>query len=114
MVHYWYAMGIIASTQMSQCKEHKMEYGALETQPVDKARENRLRRHADRLGLGLRKSRARYFRPDNQGGYMLFDVHTGAPQDGWNYDLDLDYVEEYLRESESALKIEAQNRPRTR
>ena len=66
----------------------------------DKVRENRLRRKADRLGLRLLKSRAQLWRHDNQGGYMIISIDQRIPIEGWNYDLDIDYVEQFLDDYE--------------
>ena len=71
---------------------------------VDKVRENRLRRKADRLGLRLLKSRAREWRHDNQGGYMIISIDNQVPIEGWNYDLDIEYVEQYLDDYEKTVR----------
>jgi hypothetical protein len=42
---------------------------------AEKVRENRLRRQARRLGLELRKSRARALRVDDQGLWRIADRH---------------------------------------
>jgi hypothetical protein len=68
---------------------------------VDKVREDRLRRMADRQGLRLMKSRARDPRDITFGGYQLTDIQTGGLVAGWGnaergYALDLDEVEEWL------------------
>lgn len=62
---------------------------------VEKAREARLRRLADKLGFRLRKSR----RAVDAGNYALLDVDTGFAAIGLGplgYDADLDEVEEWL------------------
>ena len=69
----------------------------------DKVRENRLRRQAYRLGLMLRKSRARRIHLDDLGGYMLIDTQYNAIVGGDKFNLDLDGVEEMLDEREGSL-----------
>jgi hypothetical protein len=69
----------------------------------DKVRENRLRRMAQRQGLGLKKSRARDPRARSYGGYMLIDVDANWIVAGaWPFDfsLTLDAVEEYLTDAD--------------
>lgn len=62
----------------------------------EKARENRLRRLAERLGFVLHKDRARLWAVDHQGGYKLVDAYTGAIQLGAYYEATLDTVEAFL------------------
>jgi len=69
-----------------------------------KARENRLRRWAGRLGYQLRKDRSRSWGLEHRGAYMVIDVDTGAPIIGWNYDTDLDEAEEWLGAEEQRLR----------
>ena len=67
--------------------------------PMDKVRENRLRRKADRQGLRLIKSRRRDPDAIDFGGYMLADIQTGGAVLGsghFLYQADLDEVESYL------------------
>ena len=65
---------------------------------TDAAREQRLRRHADRHDLVLRKSRIRgRTTVDDFGGYMLVDARSNVVVCGLRWDLDLDDVEEWLR-----------------
>ena len=65
----------------------------------EKVRENRLRRMANRQGLGLQKCRARDPRALGYGSYRLIDLNLNAviyhdPCSG--YGRDLDDVEGYL------------------
>lgn len=74
-------------------------------EPDDKARESRLRRRAKRLGLTLRKSRARRLTLDDRGLYRV--VKEGWIVAGEKFDLTLDDVEALLdrleaQESEKA------------
>lgn len=62
----------------------------------EKARENRLRRKGGRLGIIIKKSRARNWSIDNRGGYMLIDAETNCVIDGSKFELDLDGVESGL------------------
>jgi hypothetical protein len=70
---------------------------------VDKARENRVRRWAERLGCSLRKSRARHVRLSDHGNYQLRDAAQNNVVAGEHFDLDLGAVEEELRRREAAL-----------
>jgi hypothetical protein len=70
---------------------------------MDKARENRARRWAERLGVGLRKSRARRVRLHDHGGYQLRDLDRDEVMAGARHELDLAAVEEELRRREAAL-----------
>ncbi|MGI6225746.1 MAG: hypothetical protein ACOYJ1_05760 [Peptococcales bacterium] len=70
----------------------------------EKVRENYLRRQADRLGWALRKSRAKKWSIDNQGGYMIIDPFTNSVVFGEKYDLDLKDVEKILNEQEEKLR----------
>jgi hypothetical protein len=75
---------------------------------VDKVRENRLRRMAERQGLRLVKSRRRDPHAIDYGGYMLEDLATGGVVAGtgaigrpyWS----LDDVEEWLVDGENAVR----------
>jgi hypothetical protein len=67
----------------------------------DKVYENRVRRHAARLGYQLRKSRAQRIHLDNHGEYMLVDVHRSAIVMGERFNADLDDIEKYLDEAEA-------------
>ena len=71
---------------------------------TDKARENALRRQAKRLGLVLRKSRARHWSLHNQGGYMVIDAEYNAVAQGSDFELTLDDVAEYLEKYERELR----------
>jgi hypothetical protein len=70
----------------------------------DKVRENRLRRWATRLGLILRKGRARNWNVDDHGGYMLVDAYQNYVCAGSRFDLTLDDVETWLADSEKEQK----------
>ncbi|MBB3770984.1 hypothetical protein FHS55_001579 [Angulomicrobium tetraedrale] len=66
---------------------------------VDKVRENRLRRKAQRQGLRLEKSRRRDPDALDHGGWMLIDIASNAIVFGSGaapYRADLDAVEAYL------------------
>jgi hypothetical protein len=78
--------------------------------PSEKARENRARRHAERLGLVLRKSRARHLHVDDFGGYQVIDPNHTAIVCGEKYDLSLDDVERFLDGAEQALRAQAPKR----
>ncbi len=69
-----------------------------------KARENRLRRWAGRLGYQLRKDRSRSWGLEHRGAYMVVNLGTGAPVIGWNFDVDLGEVEEFLDAEEQRLR----------
>lgn len=69
----------------------------------EKVRENRLRRWADRLGLSLRKSRARHWHFDDRGGYRIIDAFHNVIEAGEKFDLDLDDVEAFLEAREKDL-----------
>lgn len=73
---------------------------------TDKARENRLRRWAARLGVYVRKSRARTWHFDDRGGYRIVDPFTNTVLAGEKFDLTMDDVEEFLQEYEARLKGE--------
>jgi hypothetical protein len=64
----------------------------------EKVREARLRRLANKQGLGLAKSRKRVGDLDvnDWGGYMVFDRSNNSVECGQRFDLDLDDVEKYL------------------
>ena len=72
-------------------------------QTQDKVRENRVRRTAQRLGLVLKKSRARSVHLNDLGGYMLVDAYLNAVVVGGRYDLDLEDVEAYLADTQKRL-----------
>ena len=67
----------------------------------DKVWENRLRRMAKRLGLSLRKSRARETHLNDRGGYMIVSGKMVAAGD--RFELDLSDVEDILRDTEDAI-----------
>jgi hypothetical protein len=66
----------------------------------EKARENRLRRMADRYGLRLLKARSRDVRAIDYGCYALADLETSGIVFGISaigrFDASLDDIEEYL------------------
>jgi hypothetical protein len=67
---------------------------------VDKVRENRLRRMAERQGYVLVKSRRRDPQAYDFGGYMVVEMTTGGVVLGSHplpYSLDLDAVEGWLK-----------------
>ena len=71
----------------------------------DKVRENYLRRKAARLGLSLKKSRAKKIHIDDFGGYMITDPYNGnAIVRGSRFELDIEDVAEFLDEYEQTLK----------
>lgn len=72
----------------------------------EKTRENYLRRQAKRLGLALKKSRAKKWNYDNQGDYMLIDPYTNCVFDGAKFELSIDDVAEILNEYEEELKAQ--------
>jgi hypothetical protein len=65
---------------------------------AEKVRENRLRRQARRLGLELRKSRARAVRADDAGLWRIAD-RRGRPRWGRRWELSLDEAEAILRDA---------------
>lgn len=69
----------------------------------DKVYENRLRRKAARLGLALRKSRARRLYLNNQGGYRIVDPYHNFIVAGERFDLSLEEVEAFLDDYEQEL-----------
>ena len=62
-----------------------------------KTRENKVRKDLQKLGYGLHKSRGRNV-PVDMGGYMIYDLEYNAVVAGPNYELSLEYVENYVRE----------------
>lgn len=62
---------------------------------LEKARENRLRKALRRQGFILTKSRS-YIPPDIYDGYRILDGFSGSVVNGWNWELDLDAVEEFV------------------
>lgn len=70
--------------------------------PEEKARENRLRRMADRRGYRLVKSRRRDPGALEYGGYMLIKIENnfvacGQGNAGRGYAADLDEIEAFLK-----------------
>jgi len=76
----------------------------------EKVRENSLRRKAKRLGLEIRKSRAKTIHLDDLGGYRIIDPwNSDALVWGERFELELDDVEQYLNEYEEQLKESHKN-----
>jgi hypothetical protein len=73
---------------------------------VDKVRENRVRRWAQRLGHSVEKSRARMIHIDDLGAYRLLDDRNTVVE-GVKFDATLDDIERYLRLVEAALRGDA-------
>ena len=73
----------------------------------EKVRENYLRRQAKRLGLLLKKSKAKKWSGNNQGGYMIIEAEKNFILWGDNYGLNIDDVEGFLNEYEEKLKKES-------
>ncbi len=69
-----------------------------------KARENRLRRWAGRLGYQLRKDRSRSWGLEHRGAYLVVSLNTDIPSIGCNFDADLDEVELFLDAEEQRLR----------
>jgi hypothetical protein len=63
----------------------------------DKSRLDTLRRRAKRIGLRLEKSRQRTLHLNNRGGLMLIDNYSNIARAGWDYDLDLDDAEYWIK-----------------
>ena len=70
---------------------------------TDKVLENLCRRRATRVGLYLRKSRAKRLSVDNRGEYMLIELDHNAIVAGQRFDLSLSDVVEWLDEYEQRL-----------
>lgn len=66
---------------------------------AEKTRENRLRRHARRLGLRVENSRVRLFHLNDRGLGRLADGRNRVV-DGDRHDLTLDWLEKVLIEVE--------------
>ena len=75
------------------------------TYEVNKVRENYLRRQASRLDLQLKKSRARRWDYNNQGGFMITDLYTNMVVFGSCCELNIEDVSELLNEYEDGLKL---------
>ena len=75
------------------------------TYEVNKVRENYLRRQAGRLDLQLKKSRARRWDLNNQGGFMITDLYTNMVVFGSRCELNIEDVSELLNEYEDGLKL---------
>jgi hypothetical protein len=70
----------------------------------EKVKENLLRRQAKRLGLDIKKSRAKKWSIDNQGGYMITDPAMNAVIWGDRFQLDIEDVEKLLNDYEEKLR----------
>lgn len=68
-----------------------------------KVRENFCRRQAKRLGLFLRKSRAKKTNIDDWGGYMIIDPFFNTIIAGEKFNLSLEEVEIFLNGTEEDL-----------
>jgi hypothetical protein len=75
---------------------------------TEKARENRLRRWAGRLGYALHKDRARSWGVDHRGRYMVVLPSENCIVIGERYDQSLDDVEAFLAEAEAELRARSQ------
>ena len=71
---------------------------------TDKVLENLCRRRAVRVGLYLRKSRAKRWSVDDHGEYMLIELDHNAIVAGQRFDLNLSDVVEWLDEYEQSLR----------
>lgn len=71
---------------------------------VNKVKENYLRRQAKRLGLHLKKSRAKKWSYDDQCKYQIIDPYYNFIKWGEKFDLSIDDVEEILNKHEEKLK----------
>jgi hypothetical protein len=58
--------------------------------------EQAMRRQLTKMGYALKKSRVRNISADNQGGYMIVQVDSGAVCAGSKYDLELKDVEQFI------------------
>jgi len=70
------------------------------TENTTTAQERRVRRHAQREGYRVHKSRAWKHVPniDNHGEFMLIDTDRNFAVLGVRYDASLDEIEEFLRD----------------
>jgi hypothetical protein len=71
--------------------------------PVNRLRQNRVRRWADRLGYRLNRSPARMLHTNDLGWYQLEDVYSTTVPFGVDYDLSLNDVETILQDQERYL-----------
>lgn len=69
----------------------------------EKVRENYCRRQAKRVGLFLRKSKAKKTNIDDWGGYMIINPLLNTIEAGQKFDLSLEGVEKFLNEAEEEL-----------
>lgn len=58
-----------------------------------KAREDKARKQLAKQGYSLKKSRAKIYTADNQGGYMI--LQDGTIQAGERFDMTLEDVEQF-------------------
>jgi len=70
----------------------------------EKARENRLRRRAKRLGLWLKKSRAKQWSLNNRMGYTLIDPYSNTCVWGPEFNESLTNIENDLDNYEAKLR----------
>ena len=75
----------------------------------EKARENRVRRQADRFGYVLMKDRARRLSLGHFGDYMVVHAATDSVVWGSRFDATLDQIESFLAEEESRLRAGGAN-----
>lgn len=64
----------------------------------EKTRENKLRRALRKADYLLRKSEAAAISADDLGGYRIVDLYTNAVIAGARFELDLDDVEEFVKD----------------
>lgn len=63
------------------------------------ANERQIRRALSKAGYALRKSRIRNINADNLGGYMVVDATSNYVVAGARYDLTLEDVAEWLKQT---------------
>lgn len=76
----------------------------------EKILENLLRRQAKRLGLALRKSRAKRIHLDNFGEYGIIDPYENFVVAGSRFDLSLEDVKDFLDEYEKNMEEDQKNK----
>lgn len=59
-----------------------------------------LRRRAAKLGFKIEKSNWRRDSIDNHGGYRIVDVSTNTVVDGVRFDLEIDYIADFIADQE--------------
>ena len=63
---------------------------------TEKAREDKLSAKLHEMGFILEKSHVRHTNQDDYGGYMIRDGFSGHTVEGERFQLDLDYVEQFV------------------